>query len=630
MKYRTVIIKEDILMSHVYWEKKEIPIPENAYINHNDGRVFIYLNGGRKVIGHATSETTMHPNDSFRTVFPDLWKDNYGAKDTLPFELHAGLYMLTLGAALTNGIYSILVDVYEPMYANAIMDYVMYSLHAKSDVTQAFSEFAQDQILFSRKYYSDSWYSDLFRSQMTSQLEGDFKVRWLKHCQDLGITRAWIAIDGSNNDCEVQESDLCEYGKAKSHNDCTIVSYIYALDTRTGMPITYFVNEGSVVDSKAFQKVLTFFNGYHIEIEGVLIDRGFCTHDVVTACMESRIDYIMMVPSDTYGHQKIMDECSELIRWEPEMIVNDDGIFGITRQEQLFWQHPEKAYLNLYFNGSSSSIQSIRLIRGIRQEGAKAEKAAAAGRTPSVAKEYRKYIKTEKQEDGSYKVSYDFSTWKSAMRSKGYFSLASDRNHSPQEAYDLYRLRDVSEIQYGILKSQEGFDTTRVHFTSSIYAKFLVCFAASCIRSSIASACSDLQLSANDMIQKMDRVHFILGEGGSYLAVKDLSKDAELLLLKFGLSKEQLSDVASDYNQRMSPICSQVRSLPKQEPKPKKKRGRKPGSKNRKTLEREAQGEIKVSHGKAGRPKGSKDTKPRKSRSDKGKKRTKVSDKASS
>lgn len=143
---------------------------------------------------------------------------------------------------------------------------------------------------------------------MTAQQEGDFKVSWLEHCRKQGITKAWISIDGSNNDCEARESDLCEYGADKSHNGGTIVSYIYAVDVKTGMLIMYFVYEGSKVDSKAFQKVLTFFNGYSIEIEGVLIDHGFCTHDVVQACIDSKIDYIMMVPSDTYGHQQMMEE----------------------------------------------------------------------------------------------------------------------------------------------------------------------------------------------------------------------------------------------------------------------------------------------------------------------------------
>ena len=610
-------------MSHIYWEKKEVPIPPDAYINHNDGRVFVMVEGKRKVIGHATSENTMHPNDMFRALYPDLWEAAYGEKDALPFELHAGLYALTLGVSYKTGIYPILTDIYGTMYTNAILDYAMFSISCKSDVTQQFQETMKDRALFSRKLYSDSWYSDFFKNQMLGQQISDFKVQWMKHCQEMGVTKAWIAIDGTNNGCEVQQSELCEYGSPKSHNDCTIVSYIYAVDTKTGMPITYFVNEGSKVDCQAFQKVAAYFAGYHIDIEGVLIDRGFCTHDVITACIDAHLDYIMMLPSDNYGHQQIMAECSEKIRWEPEKIVDDDGVFGITQKEQLFQNYDETAYLNLYYDGTSGPIQSIRLIRQIREEGRKAEKKAAAGIEPHISKGLDKYIRVQ-QDDKGWHVVYDYDAWKGAMNRKGFFSLASGLNHGAQESFDLYRLRDASEVQYGILKSQEGFDTTRVHFTSSIYSKFQVCFITSCIRASVMDTCRKLHLPTNEVIQKMDRIHFILVEGGTYLAVKSVPEDCEKLLEAYDLDRDSFAEIADDYNKSISsPVYSQVRSMPKHEQKTKSRRGRKPGSKNRKTSERKADGETQPHHGKAGRPRGSKDKKPRKPRSDKGKKRKK-------
>ena len=42
-------------MFHIYWNKKKVPIPKEAYINHNDGRVFVIIDGHRKVIGTATN-----------------------------------------------------------------------------------------------------------------------------------------------------------------------------------------------------------------------------------------------------------------------------------------------------------------------------------------------------------------------------------------------------------------------------------------------------------------------------------------------------------------------------------------------------------------------------------------------
>lgn len=82
-----------------------------------------------------------------------------------------------------------------------------------------------------------------------------FRKSWLVHCQKRGITKCWVSIDGSNNDCEVRESDLSEYGYAKSGNDSKIVSFIYAVNAEDGTPITYYVNPGSVIDSKAFMEI---------------------------------------------------------------------------------------------------------------------------------------------------------------------------------------------------------------------------------------------------------------------------------------------------------------------------------------------------------------------------------------
>lgn len=82
----------------------------------------------------------------------------------------------------------------------------------------------------------------------------------LIHCKETGIKKVWLSIDGSNNDCEVKESDLSEYGYAKSHNDSKIVSFIYAVDAENGRPVSYFVNPGSVVDSKSFMEIAAALN----------------------------------------------------------------------------------------------------------------------------------------------------------------------------------------------------------------------------------------------------------------------------------------------------------------------------------------------------------------------------------
>ena len=60
-------------MGKVYRNKKEVPIPEFAYVNNYDARVYIIENDSsnkshQRIIGYATSEKTMAPNQTFRNL----------------------------------------------------------------------------------------------------------------------------------------------------------------------------------------------------------------------------------------------------------------------------------------------------------------------------------------------------------------------------------------------------------------------------------------------------------------------------------------------------------------------------------------------------------------------------------
>lgn len=617
-------------MSHIYWELHEIPRPNDSYINHSDGRVFLMSEDGlghkkRKVIGRATSETMMHPNDLFRYLYPNLWTEYYGEQNMPEHELCVGMYALSLGIGYSTKLYPILQDVYGPLYGNAIMDYAMYSILDRTDTTQLFPDRMAREVLYSKEIYSDSWYSELFRSYMSEDHNHIFRMKWIKECTSRGITKVWISIDGSNNDCNVSKSSLCEKGKAKSHTGSDIVSFIWALDTKTGTPVTYFVNNGGMVDSKAFQKMAAFLSGSGIEIEGVILDRGFCTHDVLHMLNACGYPYVVMLKSDTYGHTKMIEKHAAEIKWNVKHVVGDDGMFGISEKQQVFGNHPEEAWINLYFDGANGTDRSITLIRKIKAAAKEMAEAILNNEKPSVPKELSSYLSARKGEQ-SWEIVYHYDAWQKALDEKGFCSIASSLNLGPEMVNRLYHLRDVSEKQYMIMKTQLGYDTTRVHTTEGIENKFAVCFIASIIRSEICSACVRLGLDSNRMIREIDRVVLVLLTDGLYASVNNLSKRQNDLLTSFGIQSGYFKSFADDVNhRRINPINSQVHQLPGSNNTPKKKRGRPPkkklideisisipkrrpgrpkGSKNKKTLEREAQQQpVKR---KPGRPKGSK------------------------
>ncbi len=361
-------------MGKVYREKAAIPIPKGLSPKSSDGRIEAYIdvNGTRKpvTIGYAATPFSMYVNDTFRDMYPEEWSRYYGEKELAPDRLYIGCYALTLGVIHKTGMYPLLLKTCGPGLTNAILDYAMYSILTRSDITQLYPVRMQEEVLFSDTVYSDSWYSDCFKSKITSDMIDQFRTSWLKHCQERGATKCWISIDGSNNDCEVKESDLSEFGYAKSHSNSKIVSFIYAVNAEDGTPITYYVNPGSVIDAKAFMEIAALLKNASIEVEGVILDSGFCTYEVIQAIISLKYDYIIMTPCDTYGHTSLIQSDGQKIKWKSQYCVSDEGgIYGITKKQVLFRVHPDlEAYINLYFDSFRGINQSADLSRKIRKE----------------------------------------------------------------------------------------------------------------------------------------------------------------------------------------------------------------------------------------------------------------------
>jgi hypothetical protein len=393
---------------------------------------------------------------------------------------------------------------------------------------------------------------------------------------------------------------------------------MYAVNAEDGRPITYTVSNGGKVDSKAFQKMAALLSSHGIQMEGVILDRGFCTHDVFELLDRLGYPYVVMLQSDTFGHSQMVGEYSETIRWRVPYAVGEKGLFGISEKKQIFRQHQEEAFVNLFFDASNGSQRALSLISKILKATKEIQAEIQRGREPVVPRALAKYISL-RQEDHAISVGHDYGQWQKDVDLKGFCSIASSEDFGPEEVDRIYHLRDASETQYSILKTQLGYDVTRVHSTLSIQNKFCACFMAAIIRSEIMNACKTLGYATNQMIRELDRIELILLPNGTYMAIHDESARAKELLGLYDVIPSDFDSIAADVNNRLaSSMNSQVRVKPshdKQEPRkkgrpakakdnaptePKRKPGRPKGSV--KNVEHQ-EGTVRR---KPGRPKGSK------------------------
>lgn len=627
-------------MGKVLWNKAEIPQPEGAHIDSTDGRVFVYLNEGKPIrqsrkvtIGHATSSTMMHPNEKFRQMYPDLWEKHYGEKEQLRHVMHCGIYATVLGIGWETGLYPILNQVYGPQDANCIMDYAMYSMVQHSDVAQTFGERMHDEVLFSEHLPDESRLSALFARGMKEEVNFRFRDAWARQCVARGLKKVWLSIDGSNSDCRADVPELAEAGKAKSRADVSIVSYMYAVSTEDGLPVTYLVYNGGKVDSKAFQMMIAYLKSLDVEVEGVILDRGFCSHEVIATLEKLGYPYIIMLKSNTEGHTAMLAEYWEKLRWNVRNLVGKDALFGISDRKRLFHNHTDEAYVTLFFDGRNGTERSVTLLNKVLAAVKKVQDDFAAGKVPVLPEQTKRYISMSLDGNG-LQIKLDYDALQQCLDGKGFSSIASSAQLPPAEVNRLYHLRDVSETQYMLLKSQLGGSVMRVHTGEGILGKLAACFVAAIIRSRFMNACKARGLAPNKMLLEMDRMMFLLDGNGLYSPIHDESARQKDMLGQFSIQPKDLNAICDEFNQRSrTPVHSQLRSKPEHADKttirpgrpagtgrrkstdgeehaaPKRGRGRPKGSLNKKTLERLANRTQNIETAEVkrrpGRPKGS-------------------------
>ena len=444
--------------------------------------------------------------------------------------------------------------------------------------------------------------------------------------------------------------------RSPCHQNVNIVSYIWAVDEARGVPVTWFVNHGGMVDAKAIKRLVKTLTDKNIDVAGIILDRGFCSQEVLSLIEECGYAWVIMLKESTAGFKEMYKRHSAEIRCQVRHIVDQKFLFGMTDKVKLFKESTHEDCVALFYDHINGAARSEHLSLKILREKAKLTKKLAKPQqakgkeTISVSAELRPYLEIV-EEEGVKKVVVKEQKWQEALEAKGFYAIASSEDMTADEIDERYDRRDASEKQFMILKSQLGFHTTRVHSDTSIESKFAAAFVSAIIRSQMLNLCRRLGFDVNKMILETDRCRIFKTTSDTYDFTNDMLSSTSSFLAGLGLSQRHFEAVAQDISNRASDqhFESMTRTLPpldetklnpqneeesqaaaaedvavadeapsKAQP-ARRRPGRPKGSLNKKTLERMAQAEeerrkaealgLKVEEPvkrKPGRPKGSK------------------------
>ena len=592
-----------------------VPIPEEA--NHPrkaGGRVFLvtrknyivdkqYNSDQRISLGKSISDTEMHPNDNYKILYPDEFNKHVPYAKQLPDVTKIiGPYACFLAIGQHIELYPVLVNSFGPQNANMIMDYAMYSILTHSNVAKDFESTMQKHMVFSKKVYSDSWLSDFFRSKLTDEQGRLFIENWILHCKNVGISSAWICIDGSNDDCEATNMFEAEPGHDKSGNNGPIVSYMWAVSSIDGTPITYRPYRGSRVDSVALKELVVYLKEFGIKTEGVILDRGFWNIEDVKCLREAGLDFIIMMKGG-HGFDQMLETHGQELRGENvRLMLNRSGSYGIVENVRAFKNSDEQLYVALMYSNIRAAKATNKLTDKVKASIAEACERIRQGQPYTIDNAIKQYV-TITRHRGRKKdtVEINEAALQQTIDKQGFAALAMSKDLTAQQADDIYSLRQQSEKQYAAFKTQLGYHVLRVYTTDSWHSKFSCGFIAGIIRNEFVNRCIHAGVDANLALKELDFISMTRVKDTLYVYVRLMSSIAKRVLSEHGLIEQDMSLIADAENERINgELLHPVHQLPQREA-VKRGPGRPKGSKNK--AKKNTSSEPKR---KPGRPKGSK------------------------
>jgi len=640
-----------------------VAVPDNAYVD-KDANVFVkdkneydplkqYNLVKHTTIGRSIGNGKMYPNTTFRLRYPAIFEEASGEK--LPRQTKKiGFYTTVLSLAEKTGLYDALIQSYGIENANMIIDFSMYSIIHHSCVADQYPAAMEDQLLFSNSLWNPSRLSGFFNNDISEERTSAFRKIWAGKCRERGITEAWIAIDGSNNDCAAQKADIAELGKAKSRKNTSITGYMYAVDGRNGDPVTFSIYRGGRVDCKAVIEMIGWLSAYDIKVKGVIVDRGFATKEVLELLDQNGIGYVAMLKGDTKAHTDMLGRYAGRIRMRYEYMLGryregvpageatefrmDSNVLygtGEAEKSQLFGKHDYEAYASLVYDGRNGGERQETWFKKVSNEAQKIQRQLSEGKQAGVPQEYIGCISIE-ESDGKKAAFVNVEKVQAMGERKGFFTLASSKALTAKEANEIYALRNSSEEQFSMVKSQLGYDATGAHYTEGIKAKLALAFISAIIRNELVKACRESGLSTNRMVNELNQICMHMNGKDEYFVCHTENQRQILLMKECGALPGDLDRIAEAENKRLSsaepdpfhryPVYTEgggasrkgagrpkgsknriIKKAVETMPEERRKRGRPPGAKNRKTIEMETQrAEMPVKR-KPGRPRKNED-----------------------
>ena len=230
-----------------------------------------------------------------------------------------------------------------------------------------------------------------------------------------------------------------------------------------------------------------------------------------------------------------------------------NGLFGTSDEIRLFKGSDLRVHAIIIWDGKNGIERASYLIDEVMEVTREAESAIANGKTPQITRKFKDYVQVISRKDGS-KVAVNEKVIQSEIEAKGFYGLITSKQMSASEADAVYNLRNSSEKQYSLMKTQLGDSVFRAHNMHRIAVRELIAFTAGIIRQKLMTLCRSGKpiYDTNAAIKELNLINMNLIGHNRYQVIHNQSGRQKEIMRRIGITDENLDTIAAYETKRFN------------------------------------------------------------------------------
>lgn len=545
--------------TYVYYETERVYNPEKRF---NVPK--------RVVIGKLAVEgdmSQMYPNAKFRTLFPGEPIPGLAEPQIRSNTLRAGSFIVFDKIIREYKLDELLRRIFGES-SGMILDLMCYMIVSENNAGQYYPDYARNHPLFTKgmRVVSDSTVSRLL-SEITDDQILTFLDGW-NEGQD-HRQRVYISYNSSNKNIQAGELELAEFGHAKDDKGVPIINISLVFDKNNRVPLFYEEYPGSINDVSQLQYLIDKVHSYRYRNIGFILDRGYFSRKNIEYMDAMNFSFLMMVKGCKQLVSQLITENIGNFEAQRHYHISGTEIYGMTVKRKLYDEDTRNRYFHLCYSALKMASERSKIEIMLERMAANLKK--IEGKECIVGTPYTDYFNCHYKDEGSKKIflfaQEDQDAITTALKLCGYFCLISSEKMTAEEAYLLYRGRDVSEKLLCTDKSFLGSKSMRAHSNEVVSAKIFIEFLALIVRNRFYNLLKDeirrLNVRRNYMtvpasIRELEKIEMTRRNGSLYKLDFALTKTQKAIAQAFGLSQDDILCKVNEISSHLAELKEQV------------------------------------------------------------------------